>query len=410
MQYAREFREHWRSWIGAALGLSVGAGTQAYSNNLFAPHMIAEFGWNRATFALQGTLSVFMFLVIPFVGRLTDLFGARRIATFGVITLPVAYLAFSLQNGSIALFFGLSIAKMIIGATTASLVYCRIVALKFTAARGLALAVCASAPALLMTVCAPVIGAIVDGYGWRVGYQALAGMALLVGLLAVLIIPPQHPVARATETGQGDEYQARKDYATIFRTRAFWIVFGAMFLCNAPNVIVTSQFGIMLVEQDIDLSTVPWLISLYGTSVVIGRFACGLALDHLPAYGVAAVSMAMPAIGLFLLGAELHIPAVIVVAIVFVGLAQGAEGDLVSYIVAHYFPKALYGSVAGLVGASLALASSLGAVALSVILYLTDSFQPFLQLMAVATLIGAALFLLLRSQRLAPSAKSAALA
>lgn len=406
MKYAGEFREHWRSWVGAALGLSVGAGTQAYSNSLFAPHLIAEFGWDRATFALQGTLAVFMFLIIPFVGRLTDLFGARRIAIFGVVTLPLSYLAFSLQNGSLALFFALSIAKMLIGATTASLVYCRIVALKFTVARGLALAICASAPALLMAVCVPLIGAVVDAHGWRVGYQALAAVTLAVGLLAVAIIPPQHPVAR---TREDDQPRARKDYGTIFRTRAFWIVLGAMFLCNAPNVLVSSQFGLMLVEQEVDLAMVPWLLSLYGTSVVIGRFACGLALDQFPTHTVAAISMAMPAIGLFLLGAELHVSAVIVIAIVCIGLAQGAEGDLVAYIVARYFPKALYGSVAGLVGAGLALASSLGAVALSVILYLTDSFQPFLQLMAVTTLIGASLFLLLRNQRLALSAKPAVL-
>jgi MFS family permease len=87
MQYLQEFREKWRSWVGAALGLSVGAATNAYTSGLFAPHMIAEFGWSRAVFALHGTLTIAMFLLIPVVGRLTDLFGSRNVAAIGVLAI-----------------------------------------------------------------------------------------------------------------------------------------------------------------------------------------------------------------------------------------------------------------------------------------------------------------------------------
>lgn len=398
--YARELREHWRYWLGAACGLSVGIATQSYSNNLFAPHMIAEFGWSRATFALQGTLSVAMFFIVPVIGRLTDLFGSRTIASIGVVGLPLAYLAFSLQDGSMPVFFALSIFKMLIGATTASIVYSRVVALQFTVARGLALAICASAPAAFMIAFVPVLGLLIEEHGWRNGYRVLAIVALVIGLFAVAIIPGGGRREADAETQRAPVRRTAKgDYGTIFRDRTFWIVMAGMFLCNAPNVLVASQFGLLLVEQKISVATVPWFISLYGASVVVGRFACGIALDRFAPYRVAALSMAMPAIGFILMAAEINDMRLVACAVVFIGLAQGAEGDLVAYLAAHYFSRALYGSVAGLISAGLALSSALGAAMLSGVLHLADSFVPFLQIMACTTLLGAGLFLLLRGRR-----------
>lgn len=400
MSYVQEFRDEWRSWIGAALGLSVGAGAQAYSNSLFAPHMISEFGWSRALFALQGTLSIAMFAIIPIIGRLTDLFGSRRIAFFGVLAMPLAFLAFSLQTGDITLFFLLSILKMLIGATTATLVYCRVVALNFTIARGLALAICTSAPALLMTFCAPILGVLIENHGWRAGYQALALISLSIGLVAIWILPSRvggdaEPPSLVAEPAASEGRNARKDYGAIIESRVFWLILAAMFLCNATSVITTSQFGLMLVDQGLSLPSVPWLISLYAGSVVIGRFACGLALDRVPPHLVATISMAMPAIGILMLSGQFGVTAVIVSSVMFVGLAQGAEGDLVAYMVAHYFPNTIYGSVAGLISAGMSLSAAAGALLLSYVLYLTDSFVPFLQLMGVATLAGATLFMFL---------------
>lgn len=401
MSYMQEFREQWRSWVGAALGLSVGAGAQAYSNSLFAPHMLSEFGWSRALFALQGTLSIAMFAIIPVIGRLTDLLGSRRIAFFGVLAMPLAFFAFSLQTGDITLFFVLSILKMMIGATTATLVYCRVVALNFTVARGLALAVCTSAPALLMVFCAPILGGVIENHGWRAGYQALAVISLAVGLLAVSILPSREGVATraavpmVAEMAPSDGRDARKDYGQIFRSRVFWLILAAMLLCNATSVITTSQFGLMLVDQGLSLSGVPWLISLYAGSVVIGRFVCGLALDRVSPHLVATISMAMPAIGILLLSGQFGVTPIIAASVMFIGLAQGAEGDLVAYMVAHYFPSAIYGSVAGLISSGMSLSAAAGALSLSYVLYLTDSFVPFFQLMGVATLAGASLFMFL---------------
>lgn len=372
---------------------------QAYSNSLFAPHMIAEFGWSRALFALQGSLSVAMFLIVPLIGRLTDVLGARRIALFGVIAMPLAHIAFSLQTGNIALFFALSIAKMVIAATTASLVYCRFVALSFTAARGLALAICASAPALLMTVGAPLLGGLIEVRGWRAGYQALAALSLTIGLLAVLILPRDRTAnggRQSEDAGNPADRDAKKDYRTIFAIRAFWIIFIGMFLCNMPTIIVASQFGLMLSEQGVPLSTVPQLVSLYAASVIVGRFACGLALDRLAPHMVAAVSLAMPAVGLLMLGSGVGIMAFISAGVIFIGLAQGAEGDLVAYMVAHYFPKELYGTVAGMIAAGMALSAAVGAITLSVVLNTAGTFYPFLQFMGLLTLIGALQFGMLR--------------
>ena len=73
------------------------------------------------------------------------------------------------------------------------------------------------------------------------------------------------------------------------------------------------------------------------------------------------------------------------------GLSQGAEIDLLSYVAAHYFPPDELGAVFGLIFGGLGLFSAVGSALLSYTLKLSDSFTPFLMMMAVVTIIGASL-------------------
>lgn len=384
------------------MGLGVGAGIQSYTGSLFGPSMLAEFGWSRSVFALQGTAALVMFLVVPFVGRLTDLFGARRIAAFGVVALPLSFVATSLQNGNIALFFFLSFLNVMVSSATSGVVYCRLVAVNFTAARGLALAICASAPAVVMALCIPLLGVIVEQYGWRAGYRTLAAVCLVVGLLAIWIIPSHASAVPASTSGavapdasEKPIRDARAVYRAIFGNAAFWIIFGGMLLCNLPTAVTMGQFGLMLIEQKVAKGDVALVLSVYAACVVVGRFACGLALDRFPTHIVAALSMGLPAIGLLVLGQKVEVIWVVLSASALIGLSQGAEGDLMQYLVARYFPREIFSSVSGLVMGGLALSIVLGALMLSGVLKLADSYLPFLTGAGVITGIGGALFLML---------------
>ena len=92
MNYRQEFRVHWRAMVGAAAGFSSGLSINSYVNSVLGPYLLDEFKWTKAEFALAGTLSLLTLIFIPIAGRMTDLFGARRVASVGVVAFPMSFL------------------------------------------------------------------------------------------------------------------------------------------------------------------------------------------------------------------------------------------------------------------------------------------------------------------------------
>jgi MFS family permease len=135
------------------------------------------------------------------------------------------------------------------------------------------------------------------------------------------------------------------------------------------------------------------MISAYAVGIVIGRFACGLALDRFTARNVAALMLCVPAFGFLGLWSDFDPAWFLIGAMMLVGVAQGAEGDVAAYLVTRYFDIRTYGFVMGMVSSSLSAASSAGAVVLSTMLRGNENYMPFLLFAVVVTVIGAALFL-----------------
>ena len=149
MAYLQEFRTHARPLLGATIGSGVGNSLMAYLMTVFAPHLIRDFGWTRAQFAIVGVAVLGVFLVFPLVGRAADLFGTRKVALVGVIGMPACYFANSVMSGSFLVFCLLTTALVLLSTAASSLTYTRVVAERFVAARGLALTVVTCAPALV---------------------------------------------------------------------------------------------------------------------------------------------------------------------------------------------------------------------------------------------------------------------
>lgn len=183
--YLREFRQHWSPLIGAALGLGVGSSMAVYTMSLFGPALIEEFGWSRADFALIGMLGLVGLVFIPLAGRLVDFFGARMAALIGFTILPLSFLAFTMMNGEIGVFFAIYVTLHMFGLLTTPIVFCRVVVERFSLARGVALAIVMSAPPLFGALIAPPLGALIDTEGWRAGYYALAALSALGGFVAI---------------------------------------------------------------------------------------------------------------------------------------------------------------------------------------------------------------------------------
>ncbi len=390
--YLEELRVQWRPLLAAIIGMSSGYSVTNYVTSIMAPHMLAEFGWSKSEFAAVSSLGLLATLVFPIIGRLTDMIGVKRTALIGVATFPFAYTALSMQTGGISFYIVMFIIMGILCITTTATVYSRAVVQYVRNARGLALAIVASGPAVMGVVFAPMLNNFVEAHGWRAGYVVMAVFSIVAGGGALLLMPPE---SKGLASSLPKTRAAKEDYPAIFRNRAFWILAGSMLLCNLPQIIALTQLNLVLLDNGISATGVSAMISAFAVGTLLGRFICGIALDRFPPHLVAAVGMALSSFGLFLLASSLNAPAVVMLAILLVGLSFGAEGDLVSFLVVRAFGVRVYSTVMGMMTAVISIGVSVGAIILSITLKDNGGFGPFLTLCGVTVLLGSLLFLLM---------------
>lgn len=404
VSYIGELRGNIRPLLAASLGSGTSLPLFAYTNSAFAPHLVREFGWSRSQFALVGLTMLTTVFVLPFVGRFTDRLGVRRVALVGTLLIPLCFVAYAAQDGSFGWFLAASTATLAVGSLTTTLVYTRLVAENFQRATGLALTIINCMPALLAMVLVPATNWWIEAIGWRSAYLMLGALPLVFGLVAISLIPKGTGSGREAQPGANlpdfpaapeIHRSAREDYRTILRSRVFWTIFVAMLLCLLQTPLHASQMNLMLVDNRISAQTAANIVTIYAAGTVIGRIACGLALDRFATPLVASLSMVLPAFGFFVLGTDWDTVAVIGAAMFLVGLAVGAESDLISFLVARYFALRIYNTTLGLVYTVSFLAAALGALAISRTLAVYDSFAPYLYMVSGAIAVGAALFLLL---------------
>ncbi len=393
MNYRQEFRAHWPAMLGATAGFSSGLSINSYINSVLGPYLLDEFQWSKAEFALAGTLSLLTLIFIPIAGRLTDLFGARRVAAVGVIAFPLSFVVLSMMQGDIRVYYAVTVLQIVFCVTTTSTVYTRVVAERFTAARGLALALFACGPALVGAIGSPLLTRYMDATGWRAGYIVIAIFSALAGALALALLPSRRGGDTGAELRQRREAH---DYRAVLRSRPFWIILICTVLCSLPYALAASQIKVMLIEHDVSSTQAGFMVSVFATGVLVGRFLCGLALDRFETRLVAAVGLGLPCIGLCILATDVRLLSLIVFAVATLGFSYGAEGDVIAYIASRYFDMKIFSTVLGLFMAGAGAAITLGSAILSYTLYRTDSFSTFMIIAAVSVLAGSLGFLKLR--------------
>jgi predicted MFS family arabinose efflux permease len=332
---------------------------------------------------------------MPFVGRLADVLGVRRTALIGMIGLPLAFVAYSLMTGPLWQYVAIYVFQSVVCITTTATVYSRMPVQYIERARGLALAIVASGPAVTGAIGGPILTAFVESHGWRAGFHAMAVFSIVAMVITLLLLPPEKRAAGAPPPRR----RAREDYPVIFHTPAFWVLIGAMLLCNLPQVIMLSQLKLILLDNGVTAKGAAVMLSAFAFGTLAGRFLAGLALDKIPAHLVGLICMGLPSVGLAILASPFDAPTVLTVAVLCIGFAFGAEGDIAAYIVSRKFPVAVYSSVMGLVTMAMSAASATGATLLSITLKATGGFNLYLMICAVSVFLGSLMFLLLGSGR-----------
>ncbi len=379
-----EFRSGWTALLAATAGMSSGLGLNAYINNIFAPYLLDAFAWSKSELALNGAISIITVLWIPFVGRMADLFGVRKVAIFGIIAYPLSFVLMSMLTADVRGLYAIHFLQVIFCASTTATVYCRVVAEKFSQQRGLALAICAAGPAVAGAIASPLLTTFIDSNGWRAGFHAMAVFSALLGVLTLIFLPKKSASARSASARPN----ARKDYRAIFSSPAFRIIAVSGFLCSLTHALATSQVKVMLADHGVTGINAGYMVSVFAVGVILGRLVAGVALDKFPTHLVSAIGMGLPCVGSYILATDTTHLVVLGFAIVLIGLSFGAEADILAYVTARYFPMHIYSSVMGLLTTAVGLAIGIGSGLLSYMLSKSDSFTGFLLLGGTLVLLG----------------------
>jgi MFS family permease len=181
------------------------------------------------------------------------------------------------------------------------------------------------------------------------------------------------------------------------RTATFWKLGIAFFLVTFAMSGIVIHIIAMMMDNGLPRAQAAEVAGLIGLSILLARLLVGFLIDHLPAPPIAAACFAIPAIGCYLLTGGGHGPAM--VAAILVGVALGAELDLIAFFASRYFGMKHYGKIYGWQYVFYTLGAGVSPLAFGIAYDRLGTYDPVLWGSAGGLLIAGALMLSLPKYR-----------
>ncbi|MBT0667136.1 MFS transporter [Novosphingobium profundi] len=335
----REFAQHWTIVLAAGLAIGVGMmGIGFYALGLFVAPVQAEFGWSRAAVSGAATFQQLgIFLSAPILGRLADRYGIRAIAIASYIAAPVALVLLSRAGSSVAMWWGLWLLVSLAGGGTTPAIWARAVSAKFDAGRGLALGLMLMGTGLAAFLAPALLGPVFAASGWRTAALVMAGTILVVGLPVSLLMPRDKKAKPETGTAKvRGRFEANRQTLTLI---AIAILLG-FFVAGLIVHMVP-----MVIDRGMAPAEAAQVAAKIGLAVIVARVLVGYLFDRFHAPFVAAFFLLSPVVAAVLLAYG----GPVVVAALMLGLAAGAEVDMLAYFTGRYARIENYGATYGVV-------------------------------------------------------------
>lgn len=397
MGRAEEFRRGWRLVLAAATGVGLGiTGLTFYTLGIFIGPLSQEFGWSRTALASATILTTLTTLLLgPVVGRLADRFGGRRVGLVSLVGLALGLGGLSLIGADLWSFYLAFGIAMVLGAGTLPIVWTRAVNAGFDKARGLALGLTLTGTGVCAILAPPFTQWLIADHGWRMAYLGQAALVLVIGLPVVWLL--FHEVGSKGASAPGRPAVDQPGFTAIQarRTRQFWMLgVGFLFASFAVSALIVHLVSI-LTGGGLARDAAVWAASLLGFAIIAGRLGIGVLVDRFYAPLVAFSILVVAGIACLLLlvpGGGLPLA---LLCVVLIGLAAGAEVDLVAYLASRYFGMRAYGEIYGWQLGFFALGAGLGPMGVGRLYDATGSYTVGLLAAAVGFTVGAVLIGLL---------------
>lgn len=389
-----EWRANWQVGIAAFLAIGLSHGAYQSLSSLFVLPLQEAFGWSRSQIAFAHYSSLLVALAAPFIGRAIDRFGTRWIMLGGMMLSVLLYTSLAAMNGSLLLFYLLSVLAGVIGLSASGLTCSRVISQHFIRSRGLSLAIARSGLSMASALLPTILYMIIARYGWRAGYVTEALLVLLVAFPAVYFWMgrSRSPISAAKLIPDPD----LPKWLHLLRDRRVWFLCIGAGLGYAPATAIMTQLQPLLISKGVEPGAAAGLVGMAGIASFIGALVTGSLVDRFWAPGIAFLFACGSAAGTCLLAWHGSIDGPMAgIAILLIGLGLGAEIDVVAYMVARYFGIRSFSTLYGLTVFFIALSGAVGANMLGMAFDRDGNYDAALLVIAASFMTAGCVYLLL---------------
>lgn len=397
-------RVYYGWWVVTAcfIGLMLGeTSVGVFTFGAFVKPLAAEFGWSRADISLARSIIGYTAVAVALpLGFLIDRYGARRLIVPSVLLLALATSSLYFLTDSLAhLYLGYFLIAFL-GAATAPLCYSRVVVQWFDRQRGLALGIALAGVGIGAAVMPLFAQSIVTHWGWREAYLALGILIVVVALPVVAFVLVDSPDAHASSAvaHANADLSAGLGIREAAATGSFWLMAPAFLIMGVFTSGIVAHLIPLLTDRGVQPAQAAGIAATLGMSLVAGRVLAGHLMDRFFAPYVTIAFLIGPMIGFTLLAMGAGTQATIL-AVVLIGLAFGAEIDVISYFTSRYFGVRNFGRIAAIMYALFQFGAGAGPWLMGRGFDTAGSYEVMLYVFAGLSLLAAVLVAFLGSYR-----------
>ncbi|MFT6890391.1 MAG: putative MFS family arabinose efflux permease [Porticoccaceae bacterium] len=355
-------------FVGMAMGW---AAVAVFGFSSFAHLLHLEFGWSFSSLGFG--MSLFGWTVVvtsPILGWMLDRYGVRRVLLPSAILFSLVVAAMSMMNSNIIWFYIGTCLMAVLGAGTGAAPYSKALLGWFDKKRGLAFGLGLSGVGVGAFILPKFIDLVSSAYSWREAYLAVAASIVLISGVIIFVFMrdsakeiglPRDGLRDDSGEGENDDYQLiGLTTAEAFSSKVFWMMLAAFLLLGITLSGVLVHLKQLLIISGVEASKAGGILSFLGVAVIFGRILAGYMMDKFFAPYVAVLFFLGPIAGIYMLANGVTgVDAII--ATVLIGLAIGAEFDILGFFTSKYCGMKKFGTLFGWVFAAFQMGHSIGA-------------------------------------------------
>ena len=359
---------------------------------LFLIPISTEFGWSRAAvsfvlfiIAVAGAISY------PIVGRLIDRYGARPVILTGNVLFAASVASVSLVEASRFQFYTAYALIGISAAIPSSVMFTKVIAGWFDQRRGLFLGIVGGLGNGIGAALSPLfVFALISSYGWRVGFQGIGAVIILIGFPVLYLLlrdPPQDTIRSARESLEKTQGLTLTE---ALKTSTFWIILAAIALGAGCMTAIFAHVVPMLLDRGVSAGQATTVLATFSLVTAGWQIGMGYMLDRIPRPWIAAPFYLLALAGLILLESASSYPLLLLSGLLM-GLGLGTEYGVLPYFLSRYFGTRHYGAISGSMYGVIVLTQGLTPFLMDLVFDITGSYDLAVIVICIGLVAGAIL-------------------